>query len=68
MKIDPEGPINSIPGLVQMMARHQPGNKPLSELIIVSLLMQIDTSLGLNELSKKMKVWIDCRFRSKSKN
>ena len=58
MMIAPEGPINSIPALVQIMARHQPGNKPISELIIVSLLMQIDMSLDLSELSEKMKVWI----------
>ena len=31
LKFVPEGPINNIPALVQIMARHQPGDKPLSE-------------------------------------
>ena len=33
--------INNIPGLVQIMAWHRPGDKPLSEPVIVSLLMHI---------------------------
>ena len=34
-------PINNIPALVQMMAWHRPGDKPLSDPLVVSLLMRI---------------------------
>ena len=37
MKFVPKGPINNIPALVQIMARRRPGDKPLSEPMIVSL-------------------------------
>ena len=37
----PEGPINNIPALVQMMALHQPGDKPLSEPMMVRSLAPI---------------------------
>ena len=37
----PKGPINNIPALVQIMAWHWPGNKPLSEPMIVILLMHV---------------------------
>ena len=37
----PKGPINNIPALVQMMAWHRPGNKQLSEPMMVRLLMHI---------------------------
>ena len=33
----PKGPINNIPTLVQVMARRHPGDKPLSEPMMVSL-------------------------------
>ena len=33
----PEGPINNIPTLVEIMAWHRPGNKPLSEPMMVRL-------------------------------
>ena len=42
LKNVPEGPINNIPALVQIMAWRWPGNKPLSETMMVSF--------GLNEL------------------
>ena len=48
LKFLPRGPVNIIPALVQIMAWHQPGNKPLSEPLMVSLLMHL--SRGLNEL------------------
>ena len=35
------GPINNIPALVQIMAWRRPGDKPLSEPMMVSLLMHI---------------------------
>ena len=37
----PKGPINNIPALVQIMAWHRPGDKPLSEPVMVSLAMLI---------------------------
>ena len=36
LKSVPKGPINNIPTLVQMMAWHRPGDKPLSELMMIS--------------------------------
>ena len=36
-----KGPINNIPALVQIMAWHRPGDKPLSEPMMVSLLTHI---------------------------
>ena len=41
VKFVPKGPIDNIPALVQIMAWHCPGNKPLSELMMVSLPMHI---------------------------
>ena len=41
LKFVPKGPINNIPAMVQIMAWHRPGNKPLSEPMVVSLLTHI---------------------------
>ena len=41
LKFVPKGSINNIPALVQVMAWHRPGDKPLSEPMMVSLLMHI---------------------------
>ena len=41
MKFVPKGPINNIPTLVQIMAWRRSGDKPLSEPMMVSLLMHI---------------------------
>ena len=41
LKFVPRGPINNIPSLVQIMAWHRPGNKPLSEPMMDSLLRNI---------------------------
>ena len=41
MKFVPKGPINNIPALVQIMAWRRPGDKPLSELMMVSLTTHI---------------------------
>ena len=41
LKFVPKGPINSIPALVQKMAWRRPGDKPLSEPMMVSLLTHI---------------------------
>ena len=37
LKFVPKGPINNIPALVQIMAWHQPSEKPLSEPVMVTL-------------------------------
>ena len=39
LKFVPKGQMNNIPALVQIMAWRRPGDKPLSEPMIVSLLM-----------------------------
>ena len=41
IKFVPKGPIHNIPALVQIMAWRRPGDKPLSEPILVSLLSHI---------------------------
>ena len=41
LKFVPKVPINNIPALVQMMAWRRPGDKPLSEPMMVTLLTQI---------------------------
>ena len=50
LKFVPTGPINNIPALVRIMAWRCPGDKPLSEPMIVY--RRIYASLGLNELNK----------------
>ena len=44
LKFVPQGPINNIPSLVQIMAWHRPGDKPLSEPMMVSLLTDVCVS------------------------
>ena len=41
IKFVPMGPINNIPALIQIMAWHQPGDKTLSETMMVSLMKHI---------------------------
>ena len=41
LKFVPQGPINNIPALFQIMAWRRPGDKPLSEPMMVSLTMHI---------------------------
>ena len=41
LKFVPKGPNNNIPALVQIMAWRRPGDKPLSEPVMVSLLTHI---------------------------
>ena len=50
-KFIPEGLMNNDTSLVQIMAWRWSGAKPLSEPMMVSLLMHIYASLGLNELN-----------------
>ena len=40
LKFDSKGPINSIPSLVQIMTWRRPGDKPLSEPMMLSLYMR----------------------------
>ena len=46
LKFIPKDQINNIPALIQIMAWHRPGHKPLSEPMMIILF----ASLGLNEL------------------
>ena len=41
LKFVPKGPFKNIPALVQIMAWHRPGDKPLSEPVMVNLPTQI---------------------------
>ena len=50
IKISLNGPINKISALVQIMAWHRPGDKPLSEPMMIILLAHY-ASLDLNELT-----------------
>ena len=50
LKFVPKGPIDNIPALFQMMAWRRPGDKPLSEAMMVRS-RRIYASLGLNELT-----------------
>ena len=54
-EVVPRGPINNIPTLVQVMAWRRPGDKPLSEPVMVQVeYRRIYASFGLNELKKKI--------------
>ena len=46
-KFVPDGQINNIPALVQIMAWRRPGDKPLSEPMMVSLLTHICATPGI---------------------
>ena len=48
--------INNILALVQIMAWHRAGDKPLSEPMMVRLLMHLYASLGLNNLKSYCSV------------
>ena len=51
LKFVPMGQINNIPALIQIMAWRRPGDKPLSEPVMVSLVTHM---LGLNELKARI--------------
>ena len=57
LKFVPKGPVSNIPALVQIIAWCWLGDRPLSEPMMVSLMMRVYTSLGLNELTQ----WIVLR-------
>ena len=46
LELVPGGPINNIPTLVQIMAWRRPGDKPLSEPMMVSLLTRHSASMS----------------------
>ena len=48
LKFVPKGPINNIPALIQIMAWRRPGDKPLSEPMMVSLLTHICHSASMS--------------------
>ena len=52
-KFVPKDPINNIPALIQVMAWHQSGNKPLSE-PMMEIYWCIYESLSLNEFTVMM--------------
>ena len=65
LKFVPEGPINNIPALVQIMAWRQPGDKPLSEPMMISLLTHICITRPqwikniFKILNSQKKIWKD---------
>ena len=46
LKFDAKDPINDIPALVQIMVWRCPGVKPLSETMVINLLMRHSASMG----------------------
>ena len=56
LKFVPNGPINNIPALVQIMAWRRPGDKPLSEPMMVYLPMHICVT-GLQWVNRNGRVW-----------
>ena len=57
LKFIPMGRINNIPALIQIMALRRPGDKPLSESVVVSLLMQMH--ICVTQL-QWVKAWLYC--------
>ena len=59
LKFVPKGQVNNMATLVQIMAWHQPGDKPLSDQMLVSILMHIyitqpqwvNKNCGLNQMT-----------------
>ena len=41
LRFVPNGPINNIPALIEIITRRRPGNKPLSEPVMIRSLMLI---------------------------
>ena len=59
LRFVPNGPINNIPALVQIMAWHRQGDKPLSDPVVVGLLT-LWASLGLYEFRLKWYSTFSC--------
>ena len=64
MKFVPMVPTYNIPALVQIMDWGCPGDKPLSELMMVSLPMHLYASLSLDQLmhKKTYDIWTQQGF------
>ena len=64
LKFVPKGPINNIPALVQIMAWRRPGDKPLSEPMMVSLSMHICVARShwVNSLSPSDTIMEACNL------
>ena len=58
LKFVPQGPINNIPALVQIMAWRRPGDKPLSEPIVIRLPTHICVTRPqrINSFSRKISL------------
>ena len=63
LKFVPKGPINNFPALVQIMAWRCPGDKPLSELMMLSLPMHICVT-GLQWV--KQSIILSCKICEKN--
>ena len=50
----PKGPVNNSPALAQIMAWHRPGEKPLSEPMMVSLLMYICVTRRVSQMRARL--------------
>ena len=61
LKFVPKGTINNIPALVQIMAWRRPGDKPLSEPMVVSLLTHICATRPQWDKSPNDTLWSDGR-------
>ena len=69
LKFVPKGPINNIPALVQIMAWRWPGDKPLSESMMVSLLTHICITQPQWVKSDRSSSWVKdiyCDYLEKS--
>ena len=69
LKFVPKGPINKIPALVQVMAWRRPGDKPLSEPMLISLPTHICVTRpqwvkGPIKISLTWNVTIDITFKT----
>ena len=66
ISIVPKGPINNIPVLAQIMAWRQPGDKPLSEPMVVSLLTYTHHSASVSWIKSSQcnsfEVWLPADF------
>ena len=58
LKFVPKGPINNIPALVQIMAWRQPGDKPLSEEMMVNLLTYMPHSVSMSYTDTNLQICV----------
>ena len=61
-----KGPNNNITALVEIMAWRRPGDKPLSEPMMVRLPTHIYASLGLNELTNTNMAFCITQYRQRT--